>query len=121
MNLTKVYQIFDSIQPDEYGCHQWPNVLVGYYGRAWISRGIQIYAHRLALERKLGRPIKPGLCALHTCDCKSCVNPDHLYEGTYTDNLLDAFERIPGYREQNIERLRLTNKRYRSSNVSLGA
>lgn len=31
--------------------------------------------------------------ALHHCDVKLCVNPDHLYWGTYADNKRDAVER----------------------------
>jgi hypothetical protein len=89
--LEDVYKIFDSIVPDEYGCHNYPrgNGLVGHY--VWVTvKGIgRIKVHRLALERKLGRQIQPGMLALHTCDWKSCVNEDHLYEGTNRDNQLD--------------------------------
>lgn len=51
------------------------------------------YAHRFALERALGRPIKKGMLALHTCDRSCCVNPKHLYEGTWRDNRNDALKR----------------------------
>jgi hypothetical protein len=96
--LEDIYRIFDSIVPDEYGCHQWPTAVVGYYRTATISgRGFKV--HRLALERKLGRPIRPGYEALHTCDCKSCVNEDHLYEGTKKDNNYDMRERNLNYQE----------------------
>ena len=51
------------------------------------------YAHRNALARKLGRPIAQGMDACHTCDNRSCVNPDHLYEGTRRQNMADCTAR----------------------------
>lgn len=49
--------------------------------------------HRLALESKLGRPIHPGLWALHLEGCpKSCHEPEHLLEGTPSQNAISAWE-----------------------------
>lgn len=68
-----------------------------------------VKAHRLALEMKLGRPILPGLKALHHCDVKRCVNPDHLYEGTTQDNSNDAVERDRMPRGEQNPNSKLTN------------
>lgn len=46
-------------------------------------------AHRLALEGKLGRPIRAGMNALHHCDNPPCIQPEHLWEGTQADNVRD--------------------------------
>jgi hypothetical protein len=92
-----IYLIFDSIMPDEYGCHQYPRAHLGYHKQELIN-GVLQYVHRLALERKLGCPIRPGYLACHHCDCASCVNPDHLYEGTHKDNTADALDRNPNFR-----------------------
>jgi len=45
---------------------------------------------RYILELKLGHKILPEMLALHTCNHESCVEQDHLYEGTVTDNNRDT-------------------------------
>ena len=48
---------------------------------------------RVVLEDKIGRALKPGMRALHTCDNRPCINPHHLYEGTAKQNSRDMVER----------------------------
>ena len=52
-----------------------------------------ILMHRYVLERKLGRPIRKGELARHRCDRRACLNPEHIEEGTYTDNMRDGKKR----------------------------
>lgn len=47
-------------------------------------------AHRVAYRIWKGRPKN---LVLHKCDVKPCVNPEHLYDGTYTDNRRDYQQR----------------------------
>lgn len=46
------------------------------------------YAHRMAYEAYNG-PIKRGMVIMHSCDNPSCVNPQHLSQGTATENMRD--------------------------------
>jgi hypothetical protein len=84
------------------GCHEWKGARYknkDKHGNVlpWEKRygvfGGNGLAHRYALALKLGRPIRRGLLALHHCDNPSCVLPDHLYEGTASDNMQDKWDR----------------------------
>lgn len=82
----------------DYPCVEtdWPNRHPFGYGMRYIrgswSAGQAKYAtsNRVALEEKLGRPLLPGMWALHHCDWPPCVQQEHLYEGTCADNCRDA-------------------------------
>lgn len=71
------------------GCWLWTRQLdKDGYGTFSFRKNF-IRAHRWSLERKLGRKIKSGMLANHQCHTPSCVNPDHLYEGTQFQNMQD--------------------------------
>lgn len=59
------------------------------YGRITYQGRTQV-VHRLLYEAAVG-PIPTGLSALHRCDNPSCVNPDHIWIGTYSDNIRDSY------------------------------
>jgi hypothetical protein len=48
---------------------------------------VKLYAHRIALEQKLGRPIRRGFEADHQCVNPLCIEPAHLQEVTQRRNL----------------------------------
>jgi len=57
-------------------------------------------AHRCAWEFKHGRPA-PDLFVCHHCDNKLCVDPDHLFLGTHSDNMRDMHAKGRGISGEN--------------------
>ncbi len=55
-------------------------------------------AHRVSWMIFSGSVVKDDTCVLHHCDNPSCVRPNHLFLGTYSDNLIDSFKK--GRRDQ---------------------
>jgi hypothetical protein len=77
---------------NESGCWLWTGNLDSYgYGRFGKRKAIH-KAHRISYVMHKGE-IPTGMCVLHHCDTPSCVNPDHLYAGTHTDNNKDKVQR----------------------------
>lgn len=62
------------------------------YGQIHQS-GKTAYAHRVAYELRHG-PIADGLFVLHKCDNRKCVNHEHLFLGTFDDNMADMVGKL---------------------------
>jgi hypothetical protein len=49
--------------------------------------------HRVILSVNLGRNLLPGEQALHRCDNPPCARPDHIFQGSNTDNIADRHKK----------------------------
>lgn len=82
-------------QVDQNGCWLFHGFIhpTGYALTSY--RGKQTRAHRAMYMAAKG-PIPDGMHVCHTCDVRHCINPDHLWIGTRSDNMRDMHAKYRG-------------------------
>ncbi len=77
---------------DESGCWNWTRSRSGNYGQLWYpERKRALPVSRIAAHLWLGLDLdRRDLYACHRCDNGGCFNPDHLFIGTNSENIIDA-------------------------------
>ncbi len=75
-------------------CWEWQGAIdrASGYGHFSYNKRTRISPHRYSWMLHFG-DIPKGLNVLHTCDNRICARPDHLFLGTYADNMRDASQK----------------------------
>lgn len=93
MSPTIIDRFFSKVQKHGHPCRCWIwTAHASNKGYGVISSGVSpsrpILAHRLSYMMHFGA-IPGSLFVCHSCDNPLCVNPEHLWLGTQSDNLHD--------------------------------
>jgi hypothetical protein len=87
------------------------------YGRCCRDRMVCL-AHRIAWIVARGE-IPDGLCVLHRCDVRMCVNPAHLFLGDRGDNARDMSAKGRAFLQQHPEQARRGSRHHLVENPEL--
>lgn len=107
-------------------CWTWTASINNFRYGNFNFNGIIERSHRVSWILTNGK-IPEGLCVLHKCDNRKCVNPNHLFLGTYKDNAIDRNNKKRGYipDPEHVNTTKLTwnivreiRKEYKENNIT---
>jgi len=76
----------------ESGCWEYTRGTIKGYGSIFYG-GYHTGVHRVVYKILCPDKYKADLLCCHNCDNRLCFNPEHLYMGTFSDNISDAYGR----------------------------
>lgn len=83
-------------------CWLWEGPIAASGYGLFCYRGERTRAHRVSYWLFIG-PLADGKLICHSCDVKLCVNPKHLWQGTYSQNSVDMVQKGRQSFQQNPE------------------
>ena len=110
--IAAVNRFLSFVQVRSAGCWTWLGCTdLDGYGRFGVA-GKTVLAHRVSYEMHNGK-IPTNMCVLHRCDNPGCVNPAHLWSGTYLDNAQDRENKNRGAYGEKHWQAKLTEEQVR--------